>query len=266
MRKIVSEFRNAEWLRARYIDEKMTAPQLAALAGVSTPTIHNWMRELGVPMRNVSQAQKNYWAGKVHPWVGRKLPEEIRTKMMANRPDVRGKNNPMWGRVGMFCPGFRRVKSDTERAKLSAANKGRKRPELSGSKCPSWRGGKTPLVVLVRNSQRSIEWRDAVYARDKYTCRDCGDAQGGNLNAHHEPRLVDMLRQFRIRTYGAAMECAALWDLDNGTTLCKPCHAKRHKPVTKKKRLKSAKYTIPKAPDIERIDRELVEIVSEGIR
>ena len=53
-----------------------------------------------------------------------------------------------------------------------------------------------------------------VFRRDRYACRDCGDAAGGNLRAHHEKPLAEF------------PELA--YDVDNGVTLCHPCHELRH--------------------------------------
>ncbi len=55
------------------------------------------------------------------------------------------------------------------------------------------------------------EWRTAVFERDDYTCRDCGQ-HGGELNAHH---------MFQWSTH--ELFRYLLW---NGITLCKKCHKK----------------------------------------
>lgn len=69
--------------------------------------------------------------------------------------------------------------------------------------------------------RRSVEyqhWRDAVYARDGYTCQHCGDSRGGNLQAHH------------IQPYAEFPELR--YDVANGLTLCRDCHERVHlKPI-----------------------------------
>lgn len=62
----------------------------------------------------------------------------------------------------------------------------------SGADHPCWKGGKTPLIMKIRNSQQCADWRVAIFKRDKYTCRVCGDNRGHNLNAHHYRQLADM--------------------------------------------------------------------------
>lgn len=72
-----------------------------------------------------------------------------------------------------------------------------------------WRGGGNRF----HQTREARIWRRSVFARDDYTCQDCGQ-RGGKLNAHHIIRVADN-------------EDKAT-DVDNGITLCIPCHAQRH--------------------------------------
>lgn len=78
----------------------------------------------------------------------------------------------------------------------------------------NYQGGITPENHSIRNSQEYSNWRISVFRRDKYTCQDCSNI-GGDLNAHH-------LKQF-------ATHKDSRLDIDNGLTLCRDCHIKRHK-------------------------------------
>lgn len=54
-------------------------------------------------------------------------------------------------------------------------------------------------------------WRTAVYERDNYTCQECG-IRGGEINADH------------IKPWSLFPELR--FSLENGRTLCVPCHKK----------------------------------------
>lgn len=66
----------------------------------------------------------------------------------------------------------------------------------------------------LRHSTEYTNWRTAVFERDEYTCKACGQV-GGKLNAHH------------IRPY--AKFPSLRLDVDNGVTLCEACHKELHR-------------------------------------
>lgn len=72
-----------------------------------------------------------------------------------------------------------------------------------------WRGGITPEVMRVRNSPEMRVWRMAVFQRDSFTCQICGQ-RGGDLNADH-------IQPFALFPH-------LRFEVDNGRTLCVPCH------------------------------------------
>ena len=80
---------------------------------------------------------------------------------------------------------------------------------LKGSVNPHWKGGITSENKRIRSSDEYATWRTAIFVRDDYTCVACGK-RGGVLHADH-------IRPFAIYP-GLRL------DIDNGRTLCKPCH------------------------------------------
>lgn len=93
------------------------------------------------------------------------------------------------------------------RKKISKAKTGVPVPKLQGSNHPRWNGGADKSIWKTKEYQA---WRKSVMRRDNYTCVNCGDSRGGNLEADHiKPRYLYPELTF---------------DLDNGRTLCKPCH------------------------------------------
>lgn len=76
----------------------------------------------------------------------------------------------------------------------------------------NWRGGRTAEKrdFATQNSRKIRLWRESVFLRDGYACKDCGST--GDLEAHHIIPLVETV--------------AFAFDRANGVTLCKGCHKK----------------------------------------
>lgn len=97
---------------------------------------------------------------------------------------------------------------------------------MKGNKHPNWRGGVTPLAEAIRKCLEYKAWRKAVFERDKHTCQLCGDSRGGNLVADHIYAFSWILEDHEITSMEQALQCAHLWDVLNGRTLCEECHEK----------------------------------------
>lgn len=111
-------------------------------------------------------------------------------------------------RIGRKSPcGMKGKKhSDKSRIKMSAKH--------SGENNANWKGGITNKYLQERKGIENTLWREAVFARDEYTCKKCGDNKGKNLNAHH---IRNFLNYEDLRT-----------TISNGVTLCRTCHIKFH--------------------------------------
>ena len=107
------------------------------------------------------------------------------------------------------------------------------------SKYPhNWKGGMTPLVLLIRYHPKSHQWRSDIFIRDDYTCQLCGK-RGCYIEADHYPKsFAYIFHKNSIKSLKQALVCDDFWDLDNGRTLCKPCHDKT-KHNEERKRLNS---------------------------
>lgn len=97
--------------------------------------------------------------------------------------------------------GHKHILSDSSRARLKELHRGENNY--------FWKGGVTPENIRIRMSAEYKEWRTAIFERDNYTCQHCG-VMGGRLNADHIKRFSDY-PELRF-------------DLNNGRTLCEPCH------------------------------------------
>lgn len=138
--------------------------------------------------------------------LGKKLSEETKAKIRASAP--RGDDNP--------------ARRDDVRKKISAKLKGRKitwgnkirealRGRNMGPMCRFWKGGITSENERIRTGIDFRLWREAVFARDNWTCQKCGK-KGGKLEAHHIKRF-SLYPELRFA-------------IDNGITLCVNCHKK----------------------------------------
>lgn len=88
---------------------------------------------------------------------------------------------------------------------------GQKRPNMTGVNNPRWKGGLSTEHEQIRKSTEYKLWRKAVFARDNYTCVAC-KATKCELNADH------------IKPFAFFPELR--FAIDNGATLCVPCHRK----------------------------------------
>ena len=79
----------------------------------------------------------------------------------------------------------------------------------TGEKSPSWKGGLTPMNLKIRQSFEYKLWRESVFERDDYSCVFCG-LHGVKLHADH------------IKPFAHYPELR--FAIDNGRTLCVPCH------------------------------------------
>jgi len=102
---------------------------------------------------------------------------------------------------------------------------------MKGSNAPNYKGGITPTNMRLRGCTQYKQWREAVYKRDNYTCIECEDSRGGNLEPDHIIAFSNILAKIRFQygvenLYENALKCELLWDVSNGRTLCKDCHRK----------------------------------------
>lgn len=74
-----------------------------------------------------------------------------------------------------------------------------------------WKGGIYKENLAIRNTIEYRLWREAVFARDNFTCQHC-QVRGGKLNADH------------IKAFSKYPELR--FAIDNGQTLCVDCHRK----------------------------------------
>ena len=99
--------------------------------------------------------------------------------------------------------------------------------EQRGSKSPVWKGGINPLYKQIRSTYQYRVWQFTNLKLDNFTCQKCGKIGHGNLNVDHYPlSFAQLLVIYDIKNVEDAIACEALWDINNGRTLCEDCHKK----------------------------------------
>lgn len=139
---------------------------------------------------------------------GRKMPEEIVRKMSES---LRGKKKPPF--------------TEEHKRKISEGGK-IPRPWMRGENSPRWKGGTSELSKRIKNSFKYKKWREAIFQRDNWTCQKCGKRGGTILHPHHKRSFASILEENNIKTFEDALSRQALWNINDGITLCRNCHKK----------------------------------------
>lgn len=104
--------------------------------------------------------------------------------------------------------------------------------KIRGENNPNWKGGMKyrSLKDALRQCPKYQFWRLQVYQRDWYKCTECGakPTKGSTIHAHHIVYFSTLLIENSITSLEQAQACAALWDINNGVTLCEGCHRRKH--------------------------------------
>lgn len=142
------------------------------------------------------------------------------------------RTKPVWNK-GRPCPDDTKLK--IRKSKLGSSApwmignqniKGDRNPNYRkfGKNHPCWKENKSrPFHNAIRQLFKYRQWRSDIFTRDNFTCVLCGTT--GYVEADHYPkRFVSILKQENITTIQDAIVCEPLWDINNGRTLCKPCH------------------------------------------
>ena len=132
----------------------------------------------------------------------------------------KGEKSPVYSRVSVICEWcgkefavYKCLKGKTRFCSVKCRNDWQS-DMMKGEKHHNWKGGKTGERQLDMISREYKAWRKAVFERDGYACKICGDKKGGNLRAHH------------IKHYSEFPELRH--EISNGITLCENCHIKVH--------------------------------------
>lgn len=170
----------------------------------------------GIPKNGVN---KGWFKSENNKCLGRKYSQETKEKMRTAKL-----KNPVryWlGRKDKPPTMKGKHHSEKTKEKISNSKKGQKpwntgkilhysiwNKGIRGKDSHSWKGADKCVYKHYKTADY-IEWRTKVFTRDDYTCLNCG-ARGVVLHPHH------------IKSYTNFPD--SRYDIDNGVTLCVPCH------------------------------------------
>ena len=146
--------------------------------------------------------------GKTVWYKGQKLTEEHKKKISKATKGRRG----TWR--GEKLPDYikEKIRKTLTGHKLSEKTRKRISISLLGVKEDEWLGFASNKRQKYNHSKEHKLWREAIFKRDNYTCVWCGER--GYLEADHIQRWCDF-PELRLA-------------IDNGRTLCRKCHKRRH--------------------------------------
>lgn len=117
-------------------------------------------------------------------------------------------NECRWAGVKIDPWKNKEVRSHSQDARDKISKHQRENPRR-GELAYNWKGGTGTERHQAMGKIEYKEWRDAVFARDNYTCVEC-DASNIYLHADHIVRWAD--------------DESLRYEVDNGRTLCYKCH------------------------------------------
>ena len=129
------------------------------------------------------------------------------------------------GKVGNF---FGKHHTESAKKVIGEKAKGRKKSPKAyvfpkGKHHWNWKGGVSLLRNKLWHTLEYRQWRSDIFTRDDFTCQNC-QTKGGDLEAHHIKELYKIIDEYKIKNVEQALNCEELWNLNNGTTLCRKCH------------------------------------------
>lgn len=188
----------------------MSLRDISAEAGCGLRTIARWMKQHGIPTRDAIQMLRE------------------------SGPKRRGAQSGTWKGGRPRCACGRQI--NYTRTQCQPCYTG----GLNGSRNPNWRGV-ADVLKLVRQWSEG-HWRPLVWKRDQDRCQSCGESEGEALHAHHKVSLALIMQRRQaalspdLSTPEARVEFARLLiddpevrSIDNGITLCEPCHVALHR-------------------------------------
>lgn len=182
-----------------YWNQKLSLSKIAEIFVVSTQTVLNWMRDLNIERRTVSDSLKGreiLWAEKISTAnIGKTLTQECREKISKAR---------LSRNIIPYNKGL------TKAANPDIITNG-----TANEAHWNWKGGISKENIRIRQSSEYKQWRKECFSRDGYKCTKCLSTY--KIQVHHIIPFSFLLANNMF-----------LYDTSNGITVCEICHYKLH--------------------------------------
>lgn len=213
-------------LERLYVVEGLSCQRIAPLFGLSHKTIHQWLIRYGIPTRSPAEARRIAVPVK---YEGKSLENKRRSaaEMRARlTPESFAKISA--SNKGRIAPNKGKPMSEEQRQILIAQRADPEYRRLArernlGEKSALWKGGSKTEHERHLDSADWRRIRQLVYARDNYTCQECGIATMNFRDSRSNPSRRVQAHHIIPRRYGGGDE------LENLVTLCAKCHTKRER-------------------------------------
>lgn len=192
-----------------YINKQLNCTEISDIIKINKYTLYGWLKKKGIQRRDKN---KQRIGKKLKPFT-KEHCENISKSKIGKAPPCAfikryGKSNPFYGKTHRPEAWIKRKKTMAERG-----------VSQKGDNNSNWKGGLSISRSRIYAGVGYKNWRDAIFKRDNYTCKYCGDKIGHNLQAHH---VIPFAWCVQYNT-------KLLFDIDNGITLCVTCHDELHK-------------------------------------
>jgi 5-methylcytosine-specific restriction endonuclease McrA len=202
-----------------YVEERLSLEAIGKQYGVARGTVAKWMRLSNIPRRSTGEARTG-----MKMTLTEESKERRRQQAMTARSKITAESRKKQAAKmkGRPAPNKGKKMSDEQRALLKEQRadpeyRRRSSERQLGEKSVHWRGGHES------RSPRGFEWkarRLECYARDNWSCRDCGVKCSSGNGARASSTRIQAHHIVRRRDGGSD-------DLTNLVTLCLGCHTRR---------------------------------------
>ena len=221
-----------EEIKDLYVNKKMSSTQIANIYNTGHRVVLNTLKRHGISRRNLSESQFNLWNKEIdEKFFDKKWLYEQYCNNHLNTIEIANILGCYPSTVARQLKRLGISLRDASESKIGV---------MCGEKHHNWKGGVTPLHLLLR-TYFHVNIVPKIAERDNYTCQFCGKKHT-ILHIHHIRHFADIVeeilsenQEYKLdnpddvqKLYQIIVDDKRFLDEDNLITLCKECHLKVH--------------------------------------